>query len=397
MSARLLAEQGATRRTQHLDEEYFRLMVEGVKDYAIFMLDTDGFIISWNAGARRLKGYEPEEAIGRHFSIFYPAEDIERGKPQQELKIALAEGRLEDEGWRVRKDGSVFWANVIITAIRDDNGRLIGFAKVTRDLADRKRAEIELERAKSLAEAANIAKTEFLANVSHELRTPLNTMLILARLLADNADHTVSEKHMRYAEVIYSSGVDLLSLINEILDLSRIEAGALPEINLAPLNVRAMLGYLERTFRHIAQDKRLDFGFTVDQRVPPEIRADQKRLQQILRNLLANGVKFTKEGAVTVHIELASAGWTPGRQQLDGAKEVVAFRVKDTGIGIAGDKHDVIFEPFQQADGSTSRRYGGAGLGLSISSKFAQLMGGEIRVESDPGKGSVFTLYLPVT
>jgi PAS domain S-box-containing protein len=380
-----------------LDDEYFRLMVEGVRDYAIFMLDPDGFVFTWNAGAQRLKGYSAEEIIGRHFSTFYPAEDIERGKPQSELKVALAEGRLEDEGWRVRKDGSVFWANVIITAIRDESERLIGFAKVTRDLTERKRTEWNLARAKEQADVANSAKTEFLSNVSHELRTPLNTMLILARLLADNADHSLNEKHVRYAEVIYSSGVDLLSIINEILDLSRIESGAVPAVNLAPLNIRAMLGYVERTFRHVAQDKQLDFSFTVDERVPAEIRTDQKRLQQILRNLLANAVKFTKAGGVTVHIEPADSDWSRGEEWLVQKKGAIAFRVTDTGIGIPDDKQEIIFEPFVQADGSTARRFGGTGLGLSISSKFAQMLGGEIRVVSSPGAGSTFTLYLPVS
>jgi PAS domain S-box-containing protein len=395
MNARLM-EQGPAGRLHRLGEEYFRLMVEGVRDYAIFMLDPGGFIITWNAGAERLKGYSPDESIGRHFSVFYPPEDIARGKPQKELKTALAEGRLEDEGWRVRKDGSVFWANVIITAIRDDTGRLVGFAKITRDLTERKRAETALARAKSQAETASAAKSEFLSNVSHELRTPLNTMMILARLLADNADGGLSEKYARYAEVIYSSGVDLLSLINEILDLSRIEAGAVPDIAVAPISVRALLGYVERTFRQVAQEKKLEFTFTVDAAVPAEIQTDQKRLQQILRNLLANGVKFTKEGSVSLHIEPVRFGWTPGHERLDRALEVVAFRVKDTGIGVPDDKKEIIFEPFQQGDGSTSRRYGGTGLGLSISSKFAQLLGGEIRVESTPGKGSTFTLYLPV-
>jgi PAS domain S-box-containing protein len=363
-------------------ERRFRLTVESVVDYAIFMLDAQGSVASWNAGAQRITGYESAQIVGQHFSRFYPREDVERKKPQWELEIAGTGGRFEEEGWRVRKDGSSYWANVVITAVRDDTGTLLGFAKVVRDLTERNRVEAELIRAKVSAERASEAKSQFLANMSHELRTPLNSLLILARLLADNAGGNLNAKQVQFAQTIYASGMDLLSLINDLLDLAKIEAGAITALNIAPARLEELREDLERTFRQVAQDKGLQFAITLDAALPAAIRTDMPRLKQVLKNLLANAFKFTKQGRVA--LDIAPAG---GKR--------IAFSVVDTGIGIAPEKQRLIFEAFQQADGTTSRQYGGTGLGLSISRELTRLLGGEIRVESAPGKGSTFTLYLP--
>jgi PAS domain S-box-containing protein len=385
---RLLHEDIAARaRTEKMlaeSERRFRLMVESVVDYAIFMLDAEGRVASWNAGAQRISGYDADEIVGQHFSRFYPREDLERRKPQWELEIAGTEGRFEEEGWRVRKDGSSYWANVVITAVRDDTGKLLGFAKVVRDLTERNRVEAELIRAKVTAEKASQAKSQFLANMSHELRTPLNSLLILARLLADNVGGNLTSKQVQFAQTIYASGMDLLSLINDLLDLAKIEAGAITTVNIAPARFDELREDLERSFRQVAQDRGLQFSITVDASLPAAIRTDLPRLKQVLKNLLANAFKFTKQGSVSLEIAPAE----PGR---------IAFSVVDTGIGIPADKQKIIFEAFQQADGTTSRLYGGTGLGLSISRELTRLLGGEIHVVSEPGKGSSFTLYLPLS
>jgi PAS domain S-box-containing protein len=379
-----IAARARTERMLAESERRFRLMVESVVDYAIFMLDAEGKVTSWNAGVQRISGYEAEQIVGRHFSAFYPREDMERRKPQWELEVASAEGRFEEEGWRLRKDGSVYWANVVITAVRDDNHALLGFAKVVRDLTERNRVEAELIRAKVAAERASEAKSQFLANMSHELRTPLNSLLILARLLADNVAGNLTAKQVQFAHTIYASGMDLLSLINDLLDLAKIESGAITTLNIAPARLDELREDLERTFRQVAQDKGLQFTISIDPALRETLRTDMPRLKQVLKNLLANAFKFTKQGSVQLRIAPAE----PQR---------IAFSVIDTGIGIPADKQKMIFEAFQQADGTTSRQYGGTGLGLSISRELTRLLGGEIRVVSEPGKGSSFTLYLPVS
>jgi len=385
-------------RTRMLSESErrFRLMVESVVDYAIFMLDGDGRVASWNAGAQRILGYSADEIIGESLSRFYARDESGRGKPQVELERAKAEGRLEEEGWRLRKDGSTFWANVVVTAVRDDTGKLLGFAKVTRDLTERNRVEAELIRAKVTAEKASEAKSQFLANMSHELRTPLNSLLILARLLADNVGGNLNAKQVQSAQTIYASGMDLLALINDLLDLAKIESGAVTAVDIAPARLDELREDLERTFRQVAQGKGLQFSISIDPVLLPLIRTDMGRLKQVLTNLLANAFKFTRQGEVSLAVAPAQSGWTPGHGRLDAARSVIAFCVADTGIGIPTDKQRIIFEAFQQADGTTSRQYGGTGLGLSISRELTRLLGGEIRLSSDPGKGSTFTLYLPL-
>ena len=241
----------------------------------------------------------------------------------------------------------------------------------------------ELEEAKLTAERANEAKSQFLANMSHELRTPLNSLLILARLLADNPGAKLDAKQVKFAQTIHAAGLDLLSLINDLLDLAKIESGAVTALNVAPARFADLRDDLERNFRQVAQDKGLEFAISVDPALPPTLRTDAPRLKQVLKNLLANAFKFTNRGTVALRIAPEPAGR-------------VGFAVSDTGIGIAPDKQKIIFEAFRQADGSTSRLYGGTGLGLSISRELTRLLGGELRLASAPGEGSTFTLVLPL-
>jgi HAMP domain-containing protein/CheY-like chemotaxis protein/signal transduction histidine kinase len=250
------------------------------------------------------------------------------------------------------------------------------------------------EKAEQLALTSKY-KSEFLANMSHELRTPLNNLLILARVLADNTEGNLSSKQIKFAETIHSSGTDLLALINDILDLSKIESGKM-DVEVGNIRFAEVHDYCTRTFRHVADGKGLEFAIDVDPQLSAEvIRTDAKRLQQVLKNLLSNALKFTERGSVRLRIERVAQGWTGAHPVLNRAKSVIAFSVTDTGIGIAQEKQRIIFEAFQQADGTTSRKYGGTGLGLSISRELARLLGGEIRLQSGLGRGSTFILYLP--
>jgi HAMP domain-containing protein/signal transduction histidine kinase/CheY-like chemotaxis protein len=249
------------------------------------------------------------------------------------------------------------------------------------------------EKALQLAQASQY-KSEFLANMSHELRTPLNSMLLLSRLLADNPEHNLSTKQIEFAQTIHGAGSDLLSLIDDILDLSKIEAGRM-DVEPGEVSFNDLRGYVEQAFAPQAEEKSLELTVTLDPALPSVLVTDTQRLQQILRNLVSNSVKFTDSGSVRLDISIAPPGTRYGVPSLDGARRVISFAVADTGIGISHDKLSLIFEAFQQADGTTSRKYGGTGLGLSISRELARLLGGTITVSSKIGDGSTFILYLP--
>jgi PAS domain S-box-containing protein len=361
----------------------YQLMVDSVRDYAIFMLDTSGHVASWNKGAQTIKGYAAEEIIGLHFSTFYPPEDLASDKPGHELRVATAEGRFEDEGLRVRKDGSMFWANVVITAVKDDDGTLIGFVKVTRDLTERRASEeraIADARRIAQVETANATKSEFLAAMSHELRTPLNAIGGYAELLSLGLGGPVTDEQSEYLERIRKSQQHLLGIISDLLNFSRIEAGHL-SYQLGPVALDKVIEVVTMMMERAAAAKAITI---TAEPTPGDCVAlgDQGKVNQILTNLLSNAVKYTASGG-SILIKCAISNAT------------ASIAVTDTGRGVPAEKLESIFEPFVQLGRSLSSAHEGMGLGLSISRDLARAMGGDLTVSSKVGQGSTFTLSLP--
>jgi signal transduction histidine kinase/CheY-like chemotaxis protein/HAMP domain-containing protein len=342
-----------------------------------------------------------EDLLAQSLSLAEELKDQSRELQQQQDELRQSNQELADQAQTLRASEELLrQQQEELQQVNEELEEKASLLVEQNKAVEQKNREVELARIAVEQEAAELAlssryKSEFLANMSHELRTPLNSLLILARMLEDNKEGNLSDKQIEYATTIHSAGADLLDLINEVLDLSKVEAGKI-EIEPCDVSVLDVVRYVDQSFRHVAQQKGLAFAVDVDGAVPPMLRTDGQRLQQILRNLLGNAFKFTETGAVRVRVERAPVGNLYQSVELAHAPhEVVAFSVIDTGIGIPQDKHRLVFEAFQQADGTTSRKYGGTGLGLSISRELARLLGGEIHVRSEPGEGSVFTLYLP--
>jgi PAS domain S-box-containing protein len=355
-------------------EERFRLLVESVRDYAIFMLDPSGHVVTWNFGAERLKGYRPDEVIGRHFSAFYPAETA--GNCARELELAASEGRFEDEGWRIRKDGTRFWANVVITAVRDGEGTLVGFAKVTRDLTERRRLEDE-RAARLAAERASQAKDQFLAILGHELRNPLapiTTALQLMKLRNPGAS--------REQEIIERQLGQMMRLIDDLLDVSRIIQGKVA-LKKSPFDLRDAIAKAIEIASPLVDQRHHKLAIDVP-REPLEVNGDEARLTQVFANLLMNAAKYTDVGG---HIDVVVR---------DTPSEVVA-EIRDDGIGIDAALLPRVFDIFEQGrQASTERSHGGLGLGLALVRAMANLHGGSVSAASDGhGHGSTFTVRLP--
>jgi PAS domain S-box-containing protein len=367
-----LAEAETRRRTSEEEQRRFRSLIESIRDYAILMLDPHGRILTWSHGAEAIKGYRTEEIVGQHFSRFYPEEDIASGKPERELKLATDLGRFEDEGWRVRKDGSRFWANVVITPIFDLVGHMQGFAKVTRDLTERKRAEDALRE-------ADRRKSEFLAVLSHELRNPLAPICHSLYLL-DHAE--AGSEQAGHARAVLRRQTDHLTrLVDDLLDVTRISRGT--------INVQKTRLDLVELVRRTVEDHSMLFsarGVALDLHLgelPLWIDADATRIAQAIGNLLSNAAKFSNaSGRVVIAAERGAGG-------------MALVRVKDDGGGIEVGLLPRIFEPFIQADRSLDRSLGGLGLGLSLVKGFVELHGGWVEARSDgPGRGAEFIIRL---
>jgi PAS domain S-box-containing protein len=377
-------------------EERFRLLIEGVADYAIFMLDPNGQVATWNSGAERIKGYTATEIIGQHFSVFYPDEARESRWPEHELQVAAEKGTFTDIGWRLRKDGTTFWANVTITALRDDAGKLLGYAKITRDLTEAKRVEaienvnqqreemLDAERsARMTAQRATRLKDEFLATLSHELRTPLSAILGWTQVLLRGATPKGPDEQKRAIEVIDRNARAQVQLIDDLLDLSRIMTGKL-RLDLHQVSFSSIVEAAVDSAKPAAEAKgiRLKAILGAGQDV---VSADSNRLQQVVWNLLTNAIKFTpKGGQVQVLLQRVNSH--------------LELTVSDTGVGIPPNYLPNVFDRFSQKDTSTTRAFGGLGLGLAICKQLVELHGGVITAVSEgEGKGATFSVHLPLS
>lgn len=360
-------------RERSYQNETFQLLVATIKDYAIFMLDPTGHVATWNAGAQGFKGYMPSEIIGKHFSTFYSQEDRDNDKPGRELRDALRDGRCEDEGWRFRKDGSRFWANVVITPVYKDNV-LLGFSKVTRDLTERRKAENSLIAA---YEEASKLKSEFLANMSHEIRTPMHGMLSALTLLLDTK---LDNNQRELTRIIQESGDVLLQLIDDFLDFSKLASGSFSISN----DIISVSDVIQSVFRahQTCHSPDVKLEIELDDNLPRSAEGDSLRYRQIVQNLLSNATKFTEQGYVRIVARL---------QKEDQDYFTILTEVIDSGIGVPASGSQTLFTPFTQIDNSTTKRYKGTGLGLSICKSLAELMGGNIGFHPNPeGPGSVF-------
>jgi len=380
-------------------------LAENVRDYAIFLMDTEGVIIFWGEGARLMKWWSKEQAEGAHLRMLYLPGGSQDGTAEEHLEVAKERGEYTGEGERVRTDGSTFWAGLTLTALRDERGALLGFAKVTRDLTARRAADALLQAASVAAEAAradavaaSAAKSGFLATISHEIRTPLNAILGYHELLALEIDGSLSPAQRNNLERARKSVRHLLGLVNEVLDFSRIDAEREP-VSRATFQVgEAVRGALELVLPQ-ARATRLTITDAVSGYAAGlSAWGDEQRVRQILVNLLANAVKFTTSradapGQITIS---AGAAKEPAADvQASGDGPWVYIRVEDTGRGIQPAQLRTVFEPFVQGDMTLTREHGGTGLGLAISRRLARLMGGDLTVRSEPGLGSAFFLWLP--
>ncbi len=350
-------------------EERFRLLVEQVKDYAIFFLDTRGYVSSWNQGARRIKGYEADEIIGKHFSTFYTEADLATEKPARELAIAIREGRYEEEGWRIKKDRSQFWANVVITALWDSRGNLTGFAKVSRDLTKKKKADESLRARTTELEA-------FAHTLSHDLRAPIRTIASFAELLEED-DGTLAEADRKmHLRRIKKAAVSVNSLIHDILKLSE---ASLTKTESVRFNVEEVI----RDAVQLQEGEILERKAVINiQKAMPWVSLNRTALLQIFSNLIGNALKFSRPGEIP-KVEIFSV-------QVDGGCEI---HVKDSGIGIARENQHVIFNAFYRANRNPVQS--GNGIGLSIVKRCVERIGGRISVSSAIGEGSNFIVRLP--
>ncbi|HEU4613886.1 MAG TPA: PAS domain S-box protein [Kofleriaceae bacterium] len=358
-------------------EERFRLIIESVRDYAIFMLDAGGHVATWNIGAERIHGYRAEEIIGSHFSRFYPQEDVEAGKCEMELRAAAQDGRFEDEDWRVRKDGSRFWANVVISAVRDHEGRLIGYSKVTRDLTERRVAEAD-RTARLAAEHASRTKDEFLAILGHELRNPLAPILTALQLLKLRGqdpppkEHAVIERQVRH----------MMHLVDDLLDISRITRGKL-ELRRHPIDLRGVVAKAIELASPLIEQRGHRLQVDLPTR-PIGVDVDEARMTQVLANLMTNAAKYTEPGgAIRVSVTERAGD--------------VDIAVSDNGIGIPPDLLPRVFDLFVQGYRTSERSGGGLGIGLTLVRNLVEMHGGTVSAHSEGvGRGSRFTVHLPV-
>jgi PAS domain S-box-containing protein len=369
-----LTERRAQEQARLLEAARFRAIVESARDYAIFALDPGGFVATWNLGAERAKGYRADEIIGKHFSVFYPPEVVARGFCERELEAALSEGRFEDEGWRIRKDGSMFWANVVITPLFDREGHHMGFSKITRDLSERRKWESDRVQLAQATEAVRL-RDEFLSIASHELRTPLMALQLQLDLALEQRG-TFEPKVASKLERASRNAMRLSELITALLDVGRISSGHL-SLNISDTDLGALLHEVIDRLSEAAAVAKCEVSLSVEDGIAGVW--DPMRISQVVSNLLANAFKYAAGTAVEVI----------GRRVGDAAE----IRVRDHGPGIREEDRMRVFARFERA---SSRSLGGLGLGLYVAHQIVSAHGGSIRVDGVEGGGAVFVVELPL-
>lgn len=368
--------------------ERYRLLVESVRDYAIFMLDTEGHVASWNPGAERLKGYSEEEILGKHFSIFYSPEDVASGKAERILSAAVRDGRVEDEGWRVRKDGTRFWADVVVTALFDKSGVLQGFAKVTRDLTERKAMEDELEAAnkelqqrEEMLTALNETKDEFILLASHQLRTPATGVKQYLNFILQGFVGEVPEQIREMVVKANDSNERQIDLINDLLQVARLDAGKII-LDLHPHDIQKIIVDVAAEQGAAIRARNQELAVEVSEK-PVIANVDEQRLRMAFENIIDNASKYTPHGGkIKVVVKTDKTG--------------LKVSVKDTGVGIKPDDLRRLFTKFSRVPNELSNVVGGTGLGLYWASRIVELHAGVITVKSTPGKGSEFIVFIPI-
>lgn len=357
--------------------EMSKLAIDSMVDYAVYILDKKGIVLSSNCGAKNLTGFQTNEVVGTHFARFYTMEDITNKHPEFELRQAKVLGRFEEEGLRVRKDGSQFWAHIIFNRLNDQNGNHIGYSKITRDLTNQKNHEQALKLAESSAIKKSQQKSQFIADISHEIRTPLGAMLGFAEYLGK--DDVSAEARRHYIDIILKNGKSLNRVINDVLDFSKIEAGRI-DIEMSDFKLNDVIEEVVELF----QAQCLEKGIQIQYIKNPDlgiITSDVNRLRQVLNNLLSNAVKFTFTGSINLSVE-----------KIIEAQESNSYRilVHDTGIGLTDEEVVKIFLPYSQA-GNHKKSGSGTGLGLVLSKKIAEALGGDVElVQTRPNVGSIF-------
>lgn len=362
------------------DLSTYECLVSSIKEYAVFLLDSDGHIMSWNPGARRIKQYQADEVIGRHFRMLYTPDDHRAGRPEKNLLDTLRNGQTEDIGWRRKKDGTLFWADAVITPIVDPAGHVRGFAKIIRDLTEINIAERRV-RDTEVRRQVDRLKNEFLGLVSHELRTPLTVIQGYADLLEEGSAGPTTDTQHDYLVTILRLTGSLTRMINDMIDITQLRAGTL-QLTYAPLNLAEAVQAAVFAMQSQAQEKHLWLASHVNPDLP-DVPADAQRLSQVLLHLIDNAIKFTAEGG---HIDI--------RACIDGPE--VRCEIADSGEGIAPDQLERLFRDFGQVDMSTTRPHGGLGIGLSISKRLIEAHGGHIGLLSAVGQGTTCWFTLPL-
>ncbi len=358
-------------------EEYFLRVLEGVQDYAILMLSPEGRILTWNAGAQAMKGYRAQDIIGQSFSRFYTEADLQAQKPSKLLKVAARDGRVSDEGWRVRKDGSRFWAFVVITAFYDETATVQGYAKITRNMTEPHETMQRLETANQRLRELDEAKSLTISVASHELRSPLTSIKGYVENLLEGVAGPLPDRVLYYLTRIDHNVDRVIRMTNMLLDLSRIELGQMP-VQLGTVCTKEVITNVLQDLKPLAEKKAITVQ--AEDLVDVPVRADRHKLEQIVCNLVHNALKFTPERG---HLIIRSNVTTDHR---------LTITVEDTGCGIPREYHEKVFEKFHRAPSPVQE---GSGLGLAITRKLVELQGGTISLESEPGRGSRFCVSLP--